>query len=265
MAASMGAVLLAAGAKGKRFALPSAEIMIHQVLGGTQGQATEIEISARHILKIKERINQKISEMVEMTNRVRIEAERKELDLKEQLRKATPMPDITLDYAKKGLSVVKGRERGEYIWLVQGMYAPKTVDRKPIDPRYAKKLMTNIVFVIRTKDTAVVEVSSRYPSNLEYFEHYHQARPDCWGSWKYPPKWSSLDDLIKIARAAEAVMENINTLSIARSDPRGLPRRISLDKHVRNVRGNEAAEAIVQSGSTQPARAGAEDIWTLNP
>ena len=54
MAASMGAFLLAGGAKGKRFALPNAEIMIHQPLGGTQGQATEIEIAAKHILRTNE-------------------------------------------------------------------------------------------------------------------------------------------------------------------------------------------------------------------
>ena len=57
MAASMGAFLLAGGAKGKRYALPNAEIMIHQPSGGAQGQATEIEINAQHILKIRERMN----------------------------------------------------------------------------------------------------------------------------------------------------------------------------------------------------------------
>ncbi len=57
MAASMGAVLLAAGAPGKRFALPNAEIMIHQVLGGVQGQATDIKIHAERILKIKDQLN----------------------------------------------------------------------------------------------------------------------------------------------------------------------------------------------------------------
>jgi ATP-dependent Clp protease protease subunit len=57
MAASMGAVLLAAGAKGKRFALPNAEVMIHQVLGGVQGQATDIKIHAERILKIKDQLN----------------------------------------------------------------------------------------------------------------------------------------------------------------------------------------------------------------
>lgn len=57
MAASMAATLLAAGAKGKRIALPNAEVLIHQVMGGAEGQATEIEISARHILATKERLN----------------------------------------------------------------------------------------------------------------------------------------------------------------------------------------------------------------
>ncbi|HIX16482.1 MAG TPA: ATP-dependent Clp endopeptidase proteolytic subunit ClpP [Candidatus Hungatella pullicola] len=58
MAASMGAFLLAGGAKGKRFALPNAEIMIHQPSGGAQGQATEIRIVAENILKIKKRLNE---------------------------------------------------------------------------------------------------------------------------------------------------------------------------------------------------------------
>jgi len=62
MAASFGALLLLAGAKGKRYALPNSEIMIHQPLGGTRGQATEIEISAKRILKLKEHINQIIAD-----------------------------------------------------------------------------------------------------------------------------------------------------------------------------------------------------------
>ena len=62
MAASMGAFLLAGGKKGKRYALPNAEIMIHQPLGGAQGQATEIEIAAKHILQTKEKLNKILSE-----------------------------------------------------------------------------------------------------------------------------------------------------------------------------------------------------------
>jgi ATP-dependent Clp protease protease subunit len=62
MAASMGAFLLSAGTKGKRFALPNSKIMIHQPLGGTQGQATEIEIHAREILKTREQLNRILAE-----------------------------------------------------------------------------------------------------------------------------------------------------------------------------------------------------------
>lgn len=62
MAASMGAFLLAGGTKGKRFALPNSEILIHQPMGGAQGQATEIEIAAEHILKIRERMNRMMAD-----------------------------------------------------------------------------------------------------------------------------------------------------------------------------------------------------------
>jgi ATP-dependent Clp protease protease subunit len=62
MAASMGAFLLAGGTKGKRLALPNAEIMIHQPSGGAHGQATEIEIAAEHIIKTKERLNRILAE-----------------------------------------------------------------------------------------------------------------------------------------------------------------------------------------------------------
>ncbi|MDO4844978.1 MAG: ATP-dependent Clp protease proteolytic subunit [Oscillospiraceae bacterium] len=62
MAASMGAFLLSAGTKGKRMALPNAEIMIHQPLGGTQGQTTDMKIHVERMLKIKERLNQLLAE-----------------------------------------------------------------------------------------------------------------------------------------------------------------------------------------------------------
>ncbi|NAP00707.1 ATP-dependent Clp endopeptidase proteolytic subunit ClpP, partial [Halomonas sp. MG34] len=62
MAASMGAFLLAAGEKGKRYALPNSEVMIHQPLGGTQGQATDIEIHAKRIIQMREKINEILSE-----------------------------------------------------------------------------------------------------------------------------------------------------------------------------------------------------------
>ena len=77
MAASMGAFLLAAGAKGKRFSLPNSKVMIHQPLGGTQGQATDIEIAAREILKTRERLNQLLSENTgQPLSRIEVDTER---------------------------------------------------------------------------------------------------------------------------------------------------------------------------------------------
>ncbi len=62
LAASMGSFLLAGGTKGKRFALPNAEVMIHPVLGGAQGQATDVEITTKHLLKTKEKLNRMLAE-----------------------------------------------------------------------------------------------------------------------------------------------------------------------------------------------------------
>ena len=77
MAASMGAFLLNAGAKGKRYALPNSTIMIHQPLGGAKGQATDIEIHAKWILQIKERLNQILSERTgQPLDRVKADTER---------------------------------------------------------------------------------------------------------------------------------------------------------------------------------------------
>ena len=70
MAASMGAFLLAAGEKGKRYALPNAEVMIHQPLGGAQGQAAEIEIAAKHILKTRDTLNKILAERTGQTLKV---------------------------------------------------------------------------------------------------------------------------------------------------------------------------------------------------
>ena len=62
LAASMGSFILSGGAKGKRYALPNAEVIIHQVLGGAQGQATDVEITTRHLLKTKEKLNRMLAE-----------------------------------------------------------------------------------------------------------------------------------------------------------------------------------------------------------
>ena len=77
MAASMGAFLLSSGAKGKRYALPNSEIMIHQPLGGAKGQATDIKIQAEQILKIKDRINKILSERTgQPLEKIQVDCER---------------------------------------------------------------------------------------------------------------------------------------------------------------------------------------------
>ncbi|MGE5391820.1 MAG: ATP-dependent Clp endopeptidase proteolytic subunit ClpP [Deltaproteobacteria bacterium] len=77
LAASMGAFLLAAGQKGKRFALPNAEIMIHQPAGGTQGQATDIEIHARRIIAMKESLNRILAERTgQKLEKIKVDTER---------------------------------------------------------------------------------------------------------------------------------------------------------------------------------------------
>ena len=77
IAASMGAFLLAAGAKGKRFALPNSRVMIHQPSGGAQGQATDIEIQAREILKLRESLNQILAERTgQPIEKIRADSER---------------------------------------------------------------------------------------------------------------------------------------------------------------------------------------------
>ena len=220
------------------------------------------KLSAK-LQEIKNRLNTKVTEMVEMTSRIRIESERKETDLKEKLRKAKPMPDITWRHARQGISVIKGERADELIWLVRGVYAPKFVDRKPIQPAYAKKMISHVVFLIRTVNNKITEVSTRKPLGLDWFMHYHQNRPDCWGNWSYPRTWSKIDDLINVARQAEAVLENINTGSIANREPAGLPKRVTLEKHVsRAKKVKEAAfnqdqvrEGIREAGGLN------DDVW----
>ncbi|MFB5269645.1 ATP-dependent Clp endopeptidase proteolytic subunit ClpP [Paenibacillus enshidis] len=104
MAASMGAFLLNAGAKGKRFALPNSEVMIHQPLGGAQGQATDIEIRARRILKMRDKLNRILAERTgQPLDRIEKDTDRdyfmsadeaKEYGLIDQVISSTPTPGV---------------------------------------------------------------------------------------------------------------------------------------------------------------------------
>jgi len=102
IAASGAAVLLAGGAKGKRYALPNAEVMIHQPWGGAQGQATDIEITARHILKTRERLNKILSDSTGQTlKKIEADVERDYYMSSDEAKKYGVIDKIMLKAAKK--------------------------------------------------------------------------------------------------------------------------------------------------------------------
>ena len=95
MAASMAAFLLASGEKGKRYALPNSEILIHQPLGGAQGQATEIQIAAEHIIKIRERMNKILSEKTgKPVEQIKLDTERDKYMFAEEAKEYGIIDDI---------------------------------------------------------------------------------------------------------------------------------------------------------------------------
>jgi hypothetical protein len=216
---------------------------------------------------IKQKINEKINEITEYHHSMKIEYKRKEQELKDILARSAPMPDILYRHAQNGLSVAKGENKNELVWLVQGVYWPKTYDHVQIDPKFSKKMISNVVYLINTKDNRVTGVSTRKPIGLDYFSHYHQSRPDCWGKWKNKPSWSTPDDIIKIAREAEAVLENINSGSIAEQNPRGLPRHNTLKRHLVDKKDSARMGALNQTtkrtGITEEVRSEDRDVWSL--
>jgi hypothetical protein len=181
---------------------------------------------------IKRNINDKVYQMSEFVNTLRREYESKEAVLERKLRETYMMPEITHRHAQSGLSVVRGSRPNQFIWIYQGFYWPKFVDRRAIEPAYVKKMMSNILIVVKTKDSYVTDVTTRKLQDFEYFQHYHQSNPDCWGKWHWKETWRTPDDIIAIAQEAQVVLENINTGSIANRTPRGLPRQETLLRHL---------------------------------
>ena len=214
---------------------------------------------------IRDKINNKISEMIEYFNQIKREYLRKERELKKTLENSQIMPNVTFNHARRGLSVLKGNGR-ETIWLVQGVYWPKTIDGKLIEKKFSKKMISPVVFMIKTRDKKVLDISTRQPIGLDYFQHYHQSQPDCWGHWHHPDSFETPDDIIKIGREAEAVLENINTGSIAIQSPRGLPRRATVYKHISKDKENDTLGALNQqvrrSGISVDTRTNDLDVWS---
>jgi hypothetical protein len=183
---------------------------------------------------IKRKINTKLNQMSDFVTTIKNDYETKEKDLKQQLRNAITMPNVTMEHAKKGLSVVRGGSRDSLVWLVQGVYWPKYVNHQAIEPEYSTKLITPIIILIKTSGNRITEVSVRKPIGLERFRHYHSFnRGECWGKWKYSERtWNNSDDIIAIAQEAQIVLENINANSPGDETPQGLPRLATLKRHL---------------------------------
>jgi hypothetical protein len=221
------------------------------------------------IQTIREKINTKISELQNFVQGIKREYDRKERDLKDKLARATPMPDVFYKHAEKGLSLVKGQNADHLIWFVQGIYWPQYVDQKPLDAKFSKKMLSNVVFQIETSGDQVTSVTTRMPIGLKFFSHYHQSKPDCWGKWKFHRKWESPSDIVKVAREAEAVLSNINTGSIAEHSPSGLPRKATVFRHVlkdeeskkKNSMGT-LNQNVRRAGITTNTRVDDPDVWT---
>ena len=220
--------------------------------------------------EIKTRLTDKINDVMAMTSRVRAEAESKERELNDKIRNIKAMPNITWNQAKAGVSVVQGENRNEICYLIRGIYYPQFINEKPLDPAYAKKLISPVIFFFKTTGDKIIEFSTRNPQSLAYFPHYHQQNPDCWGEFKYERHFNNVDDLIKIKNDAEAVLQNVNTHSIASVNPRGLPRKATLLRHVvtNDVRIEKQSGVKLtvdqrRRGVDDAIRVSNEDVWQV--
>lgn len=219
--------------------------------------------------EIRNVINTKFNETLRTLQMAKDEYIRKEQILLDKLKKSNVMPDITLSHARKGVAIVKGDRANEIVWLVRRTYSPRTIDNQPISIATIEKLSTPIYIMIITVDNKITSVTTRKLFGLELFSHYHQANPDCWGRWSYSKDWKTPDDIIRVADEAEAVLENVNTNSIAKHEPIGLPSLTALKRSIvktkEKIDNVEKQPTIIISTPSPVSRTGnnvAEDIWS---
>jgi len=208
--------------------------------------------------KLKERIEY-ASNMID-TYKSTYEIEKKKLE--EKIKNAFIMPEITLEHAKKGLSVVRGNRNDEFIWIMNGVYNPKFVDKRMIEKKYRSMMLTQIVFLVTTKNDKVTGLDIVKPIGLGRFDHYHTG---CWGDFKYSRKWSTPDDIIQLVKEAEIVLETINSMSLADRSPENLPRFSTLKNHLLNE-GESDGESIsnkhlLRAGVTESSRNDSDEVW----
>lgn len=183
------------------------------------------------------------------------------------------MPDVNMNHAMKGVSVVKGKQPGGIIYLVRGVYWPKTItiddgDTRNIKSSLSRKLMTPVIFYLEVDGSgSVIELSTRKLFNLDYFDHYHQQMGDgdCWGTWDIPSKCEDASKAINIAKKAQLILENIYKPSITNEEPKGLP---NLDILVRtsseDTEGVSPSNRISRTGLDRESMNNREEsVWEI--
>jgi hypothetical protein len=221
----------------------------------------KVEVNKK-LQSIGERLNERIQSASEMISTYKNQYEMKKHEVEEKLKNASIMPDINFNHASRGLSVVKGGRAGEYIWLMNGIFNPKYIDDRMIEKKYRSMMLTQVVFVISTRDNKITNIEIRKPIGLGDFRHYHT---NCWGDFKYSREWSTPDDIISLAKEAEIVLETINSMSLADRSPDGLPRFQTVKKHLLNKGDSDgemvASKHLTRAGVTETIRNNEEEIW----
>jgi hypothetical protein len=224
--------------------------------------------------RIRDKINEKINQLLMMHQNKQQELDRKEEKMKRKYADASLMPEITEAHMLKGLSVVKGSRNDELIWIYRGVYNPRFIviydgnaydgsrkKRKAIPARLVNRLKTDILILIKSKGKKITNVATKKLSQdgrtLPAFPHYHQTgNGDCWGSWHYEKDWNTPDDILVVAKDAEAVLETINQGSIANRGPAGMPRLSTLLKSVEKLNEVEPTTVEREGGNDE-----VDDVW----
>jgi len=229
--------------------------------------------------RIREKINAKINQLLVMHQQKQREMDRQAEQLKKKFAESAMMPDLDESHLARGLSVVKGSSNNSLVWVYRATYNPRFIIhypgntvregnkvKKPIPTRLVNRMKQDMLILIKTKNNNVTSVATRTLKRMSPFPHYHQqTTQDCWGNWTYPKSWRTPNDIIQIAKAAEAILETINQGSLAERSPNGLPRVNTIIKAVEDI--NPIDEKIIKETSGRDLRRrndsnDDEDIWS---
>lgn len=214
---------------------------------------------------IREKINEKMKELLVMYKTKEEEVNRKTIDLKRKLDNSALMPEISKRHTESGLSVTRSwNYTNGILYIYRAMYHPKFVDRKPMSVRMINRLKRPILIAIETKGNSVASVTTKTRDGFRSFSHYHNSgSQDCWGKWKHPTRFSSVDEILQIAKTAEAVLENVNTGSVAETHPDDMPNVEALKKSVRNLSAKEKGQRKRRMKEVfSDTVVDDEDVWT---